>query len=161
MKKMFQRPILIFLAVLLAAVPACISQGVVRSGSLVPALGPLAQPGAQPLRIIFNGAASGSGSFQATLLGGEAVQGNYATMSGFSTDATSGHPAPGQTAITGADWQALYGNPDAMLGQISGQGTGSGDKGTLLKLQYVVDAMDNRGYGVAKDNRGNLYRLRF
>ena len=160
MKKRFLRPILILLTVLLPSMLACISQGVVRSGSLVPALGPLAQSGAQPLRIIFNGAASGSGSFQVTLTGGEVIQGNYATMSSFSTDAAGGEQSPGQTVITGDDWQHLYGNPDAMLGQISGQGAGSGDKGTLLKMQYVVDAMDNRGFGVAKDNRGNLYRLR-
>jgi len=161
MKKRFLRPIPMLLAVLLAAMMACISQGFVRSGNLVPAMGPLAQSGTEPLRITFNGAASGSGFFQLTLPGGEAVQGNYATMGAFSADATAGAQAPGQTVITGADWQALYGNPDAMLGQIGGRGTGSGDKGTLLKMQYVVDAMDNRGYGVAKDNRGNLYRLRF
>jgi len=161
MKKRFLRPILILLTVLLPTMLACISQGVVRSGSLVPASGPLAQSGTEPLRILFNGAASGSGSFQTTLSGGEVIQGNYATMSNFSTDAAGGEQSPGQTVITGADWQALYGNPNAMLGQISGQGTGSGDKGTLLKMQYVVDAMDNRGYGVAKDSRGNLYQLRF
>ena len=161
MKKRCSRPILILLAVLLAAMTACITQGVVRSGSLVPVSGPLAQPGAPSLRIVFDGAASGSGSFRVTLPGGEVIQGSYATMSSSSTEAATGSQAPGQTVITGADWQALYGNPNAMLGQIGGQGAGSGDRGTFLKMQYVVDAMDNRGYGVAKDSRGNLYQLRF
>lgn len=158
---MKKRAVVPLLLLTLAALLACISQGVIRAGNLVPATGPLAQSGAQPLRIVFNGAASGSGSFQVALPGGEAIQGNYATMSSFSTEAATGSQVPGQIVITGADWQALYGNPDAMLGQISGQGAGSGDRGTILKIQYVVDAMDNRGFGVAKDNRGNIYRLRF
>jgi len=161
MKKRFARPILIFLIALLAALTACIPEGVVRAGSLVPASGLLAQPGAQPLRIVFNGVATGRGSFQVTLPGGEVIQGNYETMGGFSADATAETQAPGQTVITGADWQALYGNANAMAGQIGGQGTGRGDKGTLLRMQYVVDAFDNRGYGVAKDSRGNMYELKF
>jgi hypothetical protein len=161
MKKRFLRQVPILLAVLLASMSACLPEGFVRAGSLLPASGPFAQSGAQPLQITFNGATSGSGSFRVTLPGGETIQGNYDTMGGFSTGPAGGEQSPGQTVITGADWQALYGNADATLGQISGQGTGSGDKGTLLRIQYVVDAMDNRGYGVAKDSRGNLYRLRF
>ncbi len=161
MKKRFARPILILLIVLLAALTACIPQGVTRSGNLIPASGPLAQPGAQALRIVFNGVATGRGSFQVTLPGGEAIQGNYETMGGFSADATADAQAPGQTGITGADWQALYGNANAMVGQISGQGAGRGDMGTFFRMQYIVDAMVNRGFGVAKDSRGNLYQLKF
>lgn len=55
----------------------------------------------------------------------------------------------------------LTADPDPFCRLARGQGAGSGYRGTILKIQYVVDAMDNRGYGVAKNSRGNLYQLRF
>ncbi len=94
---------------------------------------------------------------------GEKVSGPFQTLERFSADAAAGagEPETGQVAVTPADWKALWGKADMISGQISGEALCTGERGTVLRVQYVVDPFDNTGFGVAKDNRGNLYRLRF
>jgi hypothetical protein len=36
-----------------------------------------------------------------------------------------------------------------------------GDKGTIIVVEYFVNAWTSHGFGIAKDNKGNLYRVQF
>ena len=40
-----------------------------------------------------------------------------------------------------------------------GQASATGSKGTILNLEFGVDGGSGKGYGVGKDNKGNLYRF--
>ena len=149
--------------ILLAALSACVPEGFTRGAALLPATGPMAEAHAQGLRVVFTGATSGSGNLYITMPDGEKVSGPYGTQSRSSWDAAmgSGEPGGGGVAITPADWKALYGKTDLVAGQIAGEALCTGDRGTAMRVQYVVDPFNNTGFGVAKDNRGNLYRLKF
>lgn len=140
---------------------ACVPQGVTRGTALVPAAGPLFDVHSTALRAYFSGVTTGRGTLTITMPDKEKVSGEYSTLSEFSADAAEGAGAPGggQVTITPADWKALYGKSDMITGQINGQALCLGDRGTVIRVQYVVDAFDNTMTGVAKDNRGNLYRL--
>jgi hypothetical protein len=147
----------------LALLVGCIPEGVVRGAALVPAEGPMFEAHAGEIRVVFSSATTGRGNLSFTLPDKEKVSGEYSTLSGFSTDAAegAGKPGGGRVVVTPADWKALYGKSDMITGQINGQALCRGDKGTIMQVQYVVDPFDNKGFGVAKDNRGNLFRLRF
>jgi agmatine/peptidylarginine deiminase len=36
-----------------------------------------------------------------------------------------------------------------------------GNKGTIIVVDYFVNAWTGHGFGIAKDNKGNLYRVQF
>ncbi len=145
----------------MAAVLALAGCGVVAGATMMPAAGPLFDAGAGAIQVLYTGATSGQGSLRVTLPGGEVITGQFRTMTGYSSgspfdaDATAGDPL----TVTREDWKALYGRSDMVAQQINGQLAGTGDRGTRLRGEYVMDAMNGNGYGVAKDSRGNLYRL--
>ena len=93
---------------------------------------------------------------------GEVINGEYTALAGYSsgTDFDPGTKPGGALAVTPADWKALYGSADMVTTQLNGQIMGVGDMGTQLRAEYVMEAMGGRGYGVAKDSKGNLYRLK-
>ena len=157
------RKALVPIAMALLALVGCIPEGVVRGAALMPAAGPMFDAHAGELRVVFSHASTGRGTLSVTMPDRENVSGQYRTLDRFSMDAAegSGDPGRGQVVITPAEWKALYGQSDMVSGQINGEALCRGDRGTVLRVQYVVDPFDNTGFGVAKDNRGNLYRLRF
>ena len=148
---------------MLVSFVGCIPEGVVRGAALMPAAGPMFEARAGELRVVFSQATTGRGTLTVTMPDKESLSGEYRTLDRFSMDAAegSGNPGKGQVVITPAEWKALYGQSDMISGQINGEAMCRGDRGTVLRVQYVVDPFDNKGFGVAKDNRGNLYRLRF
>ncbi len=137
-------------------------QGVTRGAALLPAAGPMFDAHAPALRLVFDGASTGRGKMTVTMPDKEVVTGQYKTLDRFSMDAAegAGEPGSGKAAIAPEDWKELYGKSDMITGQISGEALLIGDRGTTLRVQYVVDPFDNTGFGVAKDNRGNLFRVR-
>ena len=138
-------------------------EGVVRGAALVPFEGPLFDKHGPEIHVVFSSATTGRGTLSFTMPDKEKVSGQYSTLSEFSTDAALGTGASGRSrvAVTPEDWKTLYGKSDMISGQINGQALCHGDRGTVIQVQYVVDPFDNKGFGVAKDNWGNLYRLRF
>jgi hypothetical protein len=159
------RRTLVILPLVLLLFAACGGppEGVVRGAALVPFEGPLFDMHGPEIRVVFSNATTGRGTLSFTMPDKEKVSGEYSTLSEFSADAAQGTGESGRSrvAVTPEDWKALYGRSDMITGQINGQALCHGDRGTIMQVQYVVDPFDNKGFGVAKDNWGNLYRLRF
>lgn len=126
--------------------------------TLAPAAGPLFESRAPALTIVFNQVGSGNGQFRITMPDGEVVNGEYRQGSAYVRPAGM-DAKPGEFVITREDWVALYGRGDIVDGQINGAFAGAGDMGLKLRGEYVMDTMTRRGIGVAKDTKGNLYRL--
>jgi len=137
--------------------------GALSSATLVPVAGPLLDAHTAALKVLMSGSLTGQGTVQVTMPGGEIVCGEFQTLTGYSnsTDFGSGSAIPGQMVVTRDDWKAAYGSGMDAGEKIHGLLSGTGEKGTLLSGEYIVDPMEGHGFGVAKDNRGNLYRLTF
>lgn len=135
--------------------------GAVAGAMLTPAAGPLFESRAGNVQVLYSGAPTGQGSLRVRMPDGEEITGQFRTMTGYSSGSPfdAGAPQADPLAVTGADWKALYGSSEMVAQQINGQIVGTGDRGTRLRGEYVTDAMSGNGYGVAKDSRGNLYRL--
>jgi hypothetical protein len=136
--------------------------GVTSGAMLQPAAGPLFEARAPAIQVAFNRVGQGQGQVRIQMPDGEIINGEYTALAGYSsgTDFNPGTKPGGQLAVTPQDWKALYGSSDMVTTQINGQIVGVGDMGTFLRAEYVMEAMGGRGYGVAKDSKGNLYRLK-
>lgn len=143
-------------SLLLAA--ACGVVSIPARATLAPAAGPLFEAHAPALTIVFNEVGSGNGQFHVKMPDGEVVNGEYRQGSAYVRPAGE-DLKPGEFAITREDWVALYGRGDMVDGQINGAFAGAGDMGLRLRGEYVMDTMTRRGFGVAKDTKGNLYKL--
>ncbi len=146
---------------LLLLLTACF--GVLSSATLVPVAGPLLGAHAAALKVLMSGALTGQGTLQLTMPGGEIVRGEFQTLTGYSNSTDFGERSAdvGPMVVTRDDWKAAYGSGMDVGEKIHGLLSGAGNKGTLLIGEYIVDPMEGHGFGVAKDNRGNLYRLTF
>lgn len=149
------------LAILVAMI-LLVACGVTSGAMLQPAAGPLFEARAPAIQVAFNRVGSGQGQVRIHMPDGEIINGEYTALAGYSsgTDFDPGTKPGGPLAITREDWRALYGSSDMVSSQLNGQIAGAGDMGTLLRAEYVMEAMGGRGYGVAKDSKGNLYRLK-
>jgi hypothetical protein len=147
---------------ILASLALLVGCGLSAGAMLQPVSGPLFEAHIPSIQVLFSGMGSGAGQIRINMPSGEIVNGQFKTMGGYSSTmgADSEAKPTDPLAVTGADWKALYGASEATAGQINGQIEGTGDMGTILRGEYVMDPVNPRGYGVAKDNKGNLYRIR-
>jgi hypothetical protein len=73
----------------------------------------------------------------------------------------------GSSSVATAQWaglyQSVYGTGFSTTKQATGQGMGTaiGTAGTVLEVNFMADTLTGHGFGVAKDNRGNIYRVQF
>jgi hypothetical protein len=102
---------------------------------------------------------------------GGAIQGKFATVTASSANArTLGTPEsyPPQPNLAFA-WDTVYGQGfylSHVLGNSIAQGDFTGDQGTVLQVEIYYDIFRgasneafSKGYGVAVDNKGNLYKM--
>lgn len=96
-----------------------------------------------------------SGWIEVTLPTGEYCKGEYTVVTQGSRTALS-------TQWNGL-YSSIYGTAYGSTIQTAGEGmaTAIGDKGTVLEVNFIADTSTGHGFGVAKDNKGNVYRLQF
>lgn len=122
-----------------------------RPAGLYPVEGPLTQSGQEEKIALTFGANrfSSHGKMEVTLADGEICEGEYnilpagRTAEIFSFSLYAKHFGSGL-----APQEARYGQ--AML---------TGDKGTVFQAEFYLVRGGKRGYGLARDNKGNLYKL--
>jgi hypothetical protein len=109
-----------------------------------------------------------SGVITLTQAGGETFQGPWTTVTiTFINTKTPGTPSsyPPQPNLAFA-WDLVYGagyfNTHILGSQTVGQATATGDSGTVLQLEFQKEKLgatiDNI-FGVAVDNKGNIYKV--
>ncbi len=109
-----------------------------------------------------------SGVITLTQAGGETFQGPWTTVTiTFINAKTPGTPAsfPPQPNLAFA-WDLVYGpgyfNTHILGSQTVGQATATGSNGTVLQLEFQKEklgAIIDNIFGVAVDNKGNIYKM--
>jgi hypothetical protein len=98
-------------------------------------------------------APTGSGWVEMTMPDGEYCKGEYSIVQGGSVQnfmASRGFLNP-----------AIYGNAVSSERSAVGSGIAVGANGTVMEVNFVTDTFSGHGFGVAKDNKGNEYRVQF
>jgi len=141
--------------------------GCLRTARMYPVSGPILNDHPQIIIAEFKDYGSGNGEVTVKLPDGELLQGEYSTVPqgsmSFSTSSSNGMVSASGSgiAITAFDWSNTYGNSFSVANMQCGQATCIGNKGTALSVEYAVSAMTGHGYGIGKDNKGNIYRIQF
>jgi hypothetical protein len=136
---------------------------------LYPVLGPAATQAAPPLFAAkLQGYLGKSGKITLVQANGESFQGTWSIVTAtFANSKVPGTPAsyPPQSNLAFA-WDAVYGQGyyvATILGSENvGQAVATGDRGTALQIEFhreqLGNAEDNH-FGVAVDNKGNIYKV--
>lgn len=144
---------------ILAVLAVVLLAGCARQANVFPTSGPMAEAGQiQPVKMIFHGLAT-TGECDVTLPTGELCKGNYSmALNQAQVWGVGGGVAQWQH-VWGQVWGANYQSRVYSAGLQYGMASLAGDKGTILEIQFVMGNMDGHGFGVAKDNRGNFFKL--
>ncbi len=155
-------------------VMAMLISGCATTGRLYPIEGPLA---ANPvvLKATYSYWGTGSGKICLTMPDGELCEGEYTTLSdgftvvsttsgGASLDTNGGIATTRGAGFFTVDQYASYWGSSYVSGMKNkqyGQATLIGNKGTIMQVEYFTDSLSARGFGLAKDNKGNIYKVHF
>ncbi len=149
--------------VLVAVALAFVGAGCTTTARLYPVSGPILSQHATSLNTTLTNAPAGHGKIELALPDGELVKGEYSTKAGgswsFDSQASSSTPPEGAVVIAASDWATVFGPSFSVAKMERGEGKAAGNKGTVFTLEFAVNGMSGRGYGVAKDSKGNLYRF--
>ncbi len=135
------------------------------SGDLYPVEGPLSK--SQPLPVIpikIDGVTGNSGPTSLTLPSGEKCHGRWSVvaprMAGIVRHSSAG------TVSSGLDTAFIQIHGTSFVNMSApginrGQAMLTGDQGTVIEAAFLVGSGTASGYGAAKDNRGNVFKLLF
>ena len=127
-----------------------IVSGCTMKATMYPVSGPLIDSGqAKPISAEYSYDTSGHGKITFYMPDGEVCRGEYTTISDSQT----------MTIFARDQFYSYYGNGFSTNSKQHGQAIAYGDSGTVLQAEYFVDAMTFHGYGLAKDNKGNIFKL--
>jgi hypothetical protein len=118
---------------------------------LYPVHGPLSTNTPKPVYSIFMSGGLGSGNLSATLQNGEVCSGSWTMI----------RPDDPAASDMSADWDSVYG-PGFFTANVLGnpafaRATLNGTQGTILNVEFNPGAP----MGIAKDNRGDVFKLTF
>jgi hypothetical protein len=149
-------------APLLAAAATLLGVGC-SSAHLFPVAGPISTKSTASLSASLSNIAAGHGKFKLVMPDGEAMEGTYSTSSdtnwSVGKGALTGTAADGSVAIAASDWAAVFDPPPSVANLQRGEANATGNKGTVLSVEFAVNGGSGKAFGVGKDNRGNLYRF--
>jgi hypothetical protein len=146
-------------------VAACLVSACSVTGNLFPVQGPLTK--AQPLPVIpikIDGVTGNSGPASLTLPDGEKCVGRWSVVAPRMVG-SMGHSGSG-TISSGLDtaFVQVHGRSFVNVGAPGvnqGQAMLIGASGTVIEAAFLVGSGTASGYGVAKDNRGNVFKVLF
>lgn len=135
------------------------------TASLYPVAGPLSQQ--QPLPVLtakVSGILGNTGGISLSLPDGEHCVGKWSSIApmsaGFSTESASGSATTGMTSV----WATVYGSSFSvsnLAGVNKGEAMLVGDRGTVIQVEFYTGSGTANGSGVAKDNKGNVFKVLF
>jgi len=143
---------------------------------LYPVKGPLSTQAPPPVYSVKVSGAFFSGNFSAKLTDGEVCKGHWTTVSrGIAPNSPNAtNPKPAEPLK--AEWDTVYGSgffvANVLGSRLYGRGVAKGAKGTVLTMEMFKDEsrpdlvapgdVNTRAIkGVAKDDKGNIYKLVF
>jgi hypothetical protein len=135
------------------------------TATLYPIDGPLSKQ--QPLPILtatVDGIMGNTGGISMTLPDGERCTGKWSSIApmsvGVSTASASGSAINSMTSV----WTTVYGSGFSLSnlpGVNKGEAMLVGDRGTVIQVEFYTGSGTANGSGVAKDNKGNIYKILF
>ena len=136
---------------------------------LYPVQGPAAMQQTQPLfSAKLQGYLGQSGKITLVQSNGESFQGTWSIVTAtFANNKTPGTPAsyPPQPNLAFA-WDAVYGQGYYVATILGSQNVGTavatGDRGTVLQIEFHREQLgvpEDNHFGVAVDNKGNIYKV--
>ena len=142
---------------MLAAFMALLILGCTATVSLYPVEGPLSIQRPLPvLRATASGIMGNSGSITMVTPDGEHFEGKWSSAAGSGVSFGTMSLFSQYAAIYGSGFSVSPGR-----GQNPGRAFLIGDRGTTIDVEFVTGAGTANGFGFAKDNRGNVYRVLF
>jgi hypothetical protein len=136
---------------------AVTSTGCAMTATMIPVEGPLSQVRPAPvLQVRVDGILGNSGKLSFTMPDGEACNGRWASAAGAGVTVGSA----GLLSQYGSMYVSGY-SVSTGTGQNPGQALALCSKGRTLQLEFVTGAGTAHGFGIGKDNEGNIYRFVF
>jgi hypothetical protein len=147
----------IFLTLVLAACST--------TANLYPISGPLSEQRPLPvLSVEINGISGNSGTLSTTLPDGETLSGKWSSIAPMSYGMTTGVASGSATDGMNSVWATVYGagfSAANVPGVNKGEAMLIGDRGTVMHVEFLTGSGTANGTGVAKDNKGNIYKVLF
>lgn len=155
-------PVLLLLCV--STLPGC------ATAHLYPVQGPLSLQTPVPIYVAKFTGTFNSGNFSVVLADGEVCKGRWATVPrpNTSSDATAASAASANNLSV--EWDTVYGTgfyvAHVLGARLYARAALTGSRGTLLNVElYKPDRVENTSVGaikgVAKDDKGNIYKVAF
>jgi len=111
-----------------------------------------------------DGILGNSGNIVLTLPDGEKCQGKWSSMAPTQTTVTSSNTQVKFSDGLASAWATAYGT-NFSISNVPGINKGEamiiGDRGTIIQAEFYTGSGTASGSGVAKDNKGNIYKLIF
>ena len=133
------------------------SAGCTATASLFPVEGPLSE--IQPLPVIkakATGVTGNSGKMELTMPDGEYCEGRWSSAAGAGITISSGSLIGTYGSVYGSGFSVSPGR-----GQNPGVAMLTCDQGRVINVEFITGAGTANGFGFAKDNKGNVYRVLF
>lgn len=137
---------------------------------LYPVQGPLSQQNPAPVYVAKLSGALYSGSFKVVLGNGETGQGRWGIVPRPNKSSDPGNAAPPSSSDMAAEWDTVYGlgfyTAHVLGAKLHAKAEVIGNQGTVLHVEmYKPDREEEESpanvKGVAKDEKGNIYKLAF
>ena len=133
------------------------------TATLYPITGPMSKQSPVPvLHAQVNGVLSRTGTIVIKMPSGENCKGKWSVVSPMMVSSSSGSASASQSMS--AAWTTVWGS-GYTVGNVPGVNTGeavvTGDRGTVIQVEFHVGSGTHHGVGVAKDNHGNIYKVLF
>lgn len=131
--------------------------GCSTTAMLFPVEGPLSQQNPVPtIQATANGIMGNTGSMSLTMPDGESCSGKWSSAAGAGVNVGTGSLIGTYGSIYGFGMAVSTGT-----GQNPGWAFLTCNKGRTIQVEFVTGAGTANGFGFAKDNRGNIYRVLF
>lgn len=139
--------------------------GCSTTATLFPVDGPMAKLSPPPvLNATVDGITGNSGNVSLTMPDGERCKGRWSSIAPMSyrrnTGSATGTASDGMTSV----WGTVYGS-SVSVGNVPGVNKGEamliGERGTVMQIEFYTGSGTANGTGVAKDNKGNIYKVLF
>ena len=143
--------------ILCALLIPLILNGCATTGTMVPVEGPLSKMTPVPIiQPYADGIWGNTGNMSLTMPDGEQCKGRWSSAAGAGVAMGTGSLISTYGNVYGTGVSVSTGH-----GQNPGQAILTCDKGTIIHVEFVTGAGTANGFGFAKDNKGNVYRLIF
>jgi hypothetical protein len=150
---MIRLKLLPFIAMFLSVLTAGCSTTV----SLFPVEGPLSQENPVPtLQATADGIMGNTGNISLTMPNGESCTGKWSSAAGAGISVGTGSLIGTYGSVYGVGTSVSTGT-----GQNPGRAFLTCSKGRTIQMEFVTGAGTANGFGIAKDNKGNIYKVLF